>query len=177
MELQLCSPPNDIHLSRVAGTWLFADRSWLDPADIDDHTALEVNYDNLCLLFPTFAAACRLDRFLEVLADVSGSWQRRLRTAGTMPCISIADFGTASGTMRIPCPSFFASASPDSDGLGASAAESAPGLAEHWLAAGEPHRSPSLPSKSGPAPAPACSRQPGREGVASREDDFLWWDS
>ena len=69
----------------MGGTWLVAGRRWLDPADPNDRAALDVSYTNLRLLFPTFIAACPIQRFFKALSDVSGSWRRRLSQAGAAP--------------------------------------------------------------------------------------------
>ena len=74
----------------TAGNWLFAGRRWLDPDHPDDRAALDVNYGNLALLFPDFAAACPEERFMETLSEVSRSWRRRMERDGVE---SIADHG------------------------------------------------------------------------------------
>ncbi len=53
-----------------AGNWLFCGRKWIDPADPDGRTKLDLHHDNLCILFPAFAAACSRDRLIEAVTAV-----------------------------------------------------------------------------------------------------------
>jgi hypothetical protein len=50
-----------------AGNWFFSGRKWINPADPDGHTKLELHHNNLCLLYPAFAAACTCNRFVEAV--------------------------------------------------------------------------------------------------------------
>jgi hypothetical protein len=69
-----------------AGDWLFCGRRWIDPADPDGRTKLDIHYHNLCALYPSFAAACSHDRFLSaVAAVVEGSPHAAHDEAGTPP--------------------------------------------------------------------------------------------
>jgi hypothetical protein len=62
-----------------AGNWLFSGRNWIDPADPDGRTKLELHHNNLCLLYPAFAAACSCDRLIEAVAAVIDRWSRHGR--------------------------------------------------------------------------------------------------
>ena len=62
-----------------AGNWLFSGRKWIDPADPDGRTKLELHHNNLCLLYPAFAAACSCDRLIEAVAAVIDRWSRHGR--------------------------------------------------------------------------------------------------
>ena len=65
-----------VNHSSDAGNWLFGGRKWIDPADPDGRTKLELHHNNLCLLYPAFAAACPCDRFIESVAAVIDRWSR-----------------------------------------------------------------------------------------------------
>ncbi len=54
-----------------AGNWHFSGRKWIDPADPDGRIKLELHHNNLCLLYPAFAAACSCDRFIEAVPVAS----------------------------------------------------------------------------------------------------------
>jgi hypothetical protein len=64
-----------------AGNWLFSGRKWIDPADPDGRTMLELHHHNLSILFPAFTAACSLDRLIDALATVIDSWSRHTDAA------------------------------------------------------------------------------------------------
>jgi hypothetical protein len=63
-------------MSSDAGNWLFSGRKWINPADPDGRTKLDLHYDNLCLLFPAFAAACSRDQLIEAVSAVIERWSR-----------------------------------------------------------------------------------------------------
>jgi hypothetical protein len=152
---------------RTAGTWLFAGRRWLNPDDPDDRSALLVNYDNLCLLFPAFAAACPVERFLETLTDVSASWRRRLGEGGPAPmCMSIADHGP--GERMSP--------------VALTAADFGPAPAQ--MCPKQPPGDPGTPDPLFPvgtcAPMPAAQAAGpdacGPDAQAGVSEAFQWWD-
>ena len=53
----------------MAGNWLFCNRRWLNPQDVQDRMELECNYDALVSKFPAFARCPRF-RFLQCLSEV-----------------------------------------------------------------------------------------------------------
>ena len=59
-----------------AGNWLFCGRKWIDPADPDGRAKLELHHHNLSVLFPAFASACPLERFIAAVAGVIDRWSR-----------------------------------------------------------------------------------------------------
>ena len=82
-----------------AGNWLFCGRKWIDPADPDGRTLLELHHHNLSILFPAFAAACSRDRFIDAVAGVIESWSRQTAAAaaaGRRP--SVVDIPPSSHT-------------------------------------------------------------------------------
>ena len=82
-----------------AGNWLFRGRRWIDPADPDGRTMLELHHHNLSILFPSFTAACSLDRFIDVVAAVVDSWSRQADIAAEgrrcWPVVDVASSRTA----------------------------------------------------------------------------------
>ena len=76
-----------------AGDLLFCGRKWIDPADPDGRTKLDLHHYNLCALFPAFAAACPRAQFLSTVAAVAESWSRPMKDiADAGRCRTIADF-------------------------------------------------------------------------------------
>jgi hypothetical protein len=57
-----------------AGNWLFTGRRWINPSDQDGRTKLDLHHNNLCLLYPAFAAACSCDRLIDAVAAVVERW-------------------------------------------------------------------------------------------------------
>jgi hypothetical protein len=53
----------------MAGNWLFCNRRWLNPQDVQDRMQLESNYDAIVSKFPAFARCPRF-RFLQCLSEV-----------------------------------------------------------------------------------------------------------
>ena len=133
-----------------AGDWLFCGRKWIDPADPDGRTKLDLHHHNLSILFPAFASACPRERFLAAVAGVIERWSQHPsaataaetdlpvadvvpeRTAGdatwspteagsdSAPCASEADL--AGWPDSDPSPDPATSWSPDADGGGCRAA-------------------------------------------------------
>ncbi len=64
-----------------AGNWLFCGRKWIDPADPDGRTKLELHHNNLCLLYPAFAAVCSCDSLIEAVTAVFERWSRHSAAA------------------------------------------------------------------------------------------------
>jgi hypothetical protein len=82
-----------------AGNWLFCGRKWIDPADPDGRTLLELHHHNLSILFPAFAAACSRDRFIDAVAGVIESWSRQTAAAAAAGrCPSVVDIPPSSHT-------------------------------------------------------------------------------
>ena len=82
-----------------AGNWLFCGRKWIDPADPDGRTKLELHHHNLSILFPAITAACSRDRFIDAVAAVIESWSRQTAAAaaaGRRP--SVVDIPPSSHT-------------------------------------------------------------------------------
>jgi hypothetical protein len=75
-----------------AGDLLFCGRKWIDPADPEGRTKLDLHHFNLCALFPEFAAACPHDRFIAAIAAVTESWARPTQAVEPARCRTIADF-------------------------------------------------------------------------------------
>ena len=65
----------------AAGSWLFLGRKWLNPLDPNDRTMLDIHYQNLCALCPSFTS-CPKKLFLDSLSYVSSSWSRRMEGSG-----------------------------------------------------------------------------------------------
>ena len=64
-----------------AGNWLFRGRKWIDPADPDGRTMLQIHHHNLSILFPAATAACSLGRFIDAVAAVAGAWSGQSEAA------------------------------------------------------------------------------------------------
>jgi hypothetical protein len=76
-----------------AGNWVHCGRKWIDPADPDGRTKLDLHHFNLCFLFPAFAQACPHARFVAAIAAVAESWSRPMKDiANAARCRTIADF-------------------------------------------------------------------------------------
>jgi hypothetical protein len=75
-----------------AGNWLFCGRKWIDPADPDGRTKLELHHHNLSILFPAFTSACSLDCFIDAVTAVTDSWSRHTEAAAEGGrCSSVVD--------------------------------------------------------------------------------------
>ena len=77
-----------------AGNWLFCGRKWIDPADPDGRAKLDLHHYNLSVLFPGFASACSLDRFIDAVAAVIDSWSRHAAATDFEESSPSADFGS-----------------------------------------------------------------------------------
>ena len=78
----------------MAGNWLFCNRRWLNPQDVNDRVVLECNYDALVAKFPAFARCPRF-RFLQCLSEVCV--ERAAERADGMYRISAGSPSTDSG--------------------------------------------------------------------------------
>ncbi len=76
-----------------AGNWLFCGRKWIDPADPDGRAKLDLHHYNLSVLFPGFASACSLDRFIDAVAAVINSWSNHAAATNFEESSPSADFG------------------------------------------------------------------------------------
>ena len=90
-------------LNSDAGDLLFCGRKWIDPADPDGRTKLDLHHFNLCALFPAFAAACPHTRFIAAITAVTESWSRPIKAvAEPALCRTIADFAPDSPVLPPP---------------------------------------------------------------------------
>jgi hypothetical protein len=79
--LTVLTSSNNLLSCSDAGHWLFSGRKWIDPADLDGRTMLDLHYHNLSILFPAFAAACSRDRLVDAVAGIIDRWSHHSSAA------------------------------------------------------------------------------------------------